>query len=160
MKNIKWRFLSMYLISLLFQGIIVILLLVFIITMMTGVYFYINKSTKYSENSSKLKEKVEEQTSEEEQINEEVICDKKVENEVILVSEDILVLETDFVATNFTEVSKEIDEFEQTDDEIQEKPLEDQVHSSLESQFISNNKGELPVTKPSNRKSKKKRTQH
>lgn len=150
----------MYLISLLFQGIIVILLLVFIITMMTGVYFYINKSTKYSENSSKLKEKVEEQTSEEEQINEEVICDKKVENEVILVSEDILVLETDFVATNFTEVSKEIDEFEQTDDEIQEKPLEDQVHSSLESQFISNNKGELPVTKPSNRKSKKKRTQH
>lgn len=129
----------MYLINLLFQGIISILLLVFIITLVIGLYYYFNNSAKSYEDDSKFNEKAEQQTSEDKQTNEE-----------------ILVSETDFSGTNFIETSIQIEKLAQTNSAILENIVEEQVQSSPESQSNSDNKVEIYDFKSSNRRSKKK----
>lgn len=152
----------MYLISLLFGGIISILVLIFIITTMIGVYSQLNNSAKPTGDSSKFKEKAEEKTSEDKQVskdtisedrqnNEEMINDKEVESEEMLV-----VIEPDLLDTNFSETSIEIDETSQNDNENIEEIVEEQVERTSEIQSNSVNKGKIYVSKSSKRRSKKK----
>lgn len=135
----------MYLISLLFQGVIGILLLVFIIATMIGVYSNLNYTDKTSKDT-KPNEKADEQ------INGYIIYDKYVENEQKLPTE------TEIIDINYTEIPTQSEELEETDSTNLESTEEDEVQNSPESEPSADSKGEVHVSKSSARKYKKKRS--
>ncbi len=136
----------MYLMSLLFQGVIFILLSVFVIATMIGVYSNLNYADKISEDTSKFNEKAYEQ------INGYIIYDKYVENKQKLLTE------TEFTDINYTEIPTRPKKLAEINSTNLESTEEDEVQNSSESESNADSKGEVYVSKSSTRKYKKKRS--
>lgn len=136
----------MYLINLLFQVIIGIMLIVFIISTMIGLYSNLSFSGKISGDSPKCTEKVDEQ------INVEIIQDEHNENM------QKLSVETELPDLNYTEAEIQIEELTDNKSTKAESTTEDEVNHSTEVESNLDIKEEIATSKPSNKKYKKKRS--
>lgn len=135
----------MDLLSLLFEGIIGVLLLVFIIATMIGLLYHMHTNPKPSETSSTT----DDVTSKETGIN--VPQDKQVETEEIIDYEQEFSVVKNSDLTIHTMVPSDINIITSND------TIENEEQNSSESQACLDNNIKLKVSKQSNRKAKKRR---
>jgi hypothetical protein len=145
----KMGVISMYLISFLSQGIISMLLIIFIIATAMGIYYQITKVTKPSDNSFKFRvQKVEEQINYK-QIEVKVIDDKMIQNE------EILVVEQKALDTSVNEASVIIEVLPQVEIENLAQVVDERVERLPVEKSNLDIKEKVKNTKPSSRRTKK-----
>lgn len=136
----------MYLIISLFQGFISILLLVFIIAVMFGVYSYFSND-KLSECNAEPIKKIDDQDMRDNQISKKVLKNKNTEESDIFT-----------IGTNLSETFILIEKLEKTNAESIVKRVEEQVHCDQKLEVNSENNEEMNVLKSYNRRTKRKKT--
>lgn len=139
----------MYLISFLSQGIISMLLIIFILAMAMGIYYQIAKITKPSDNSFKFRTKKVEEQINYKQIEVKVIDDKMVQNE------EKLEIDQKALDTSLNEASAKIEELPQVEVENLVQVVDERIERVPVEKSNLDIKEKIKNTKSSSRRTKK-----